>query len=232
VTDRHQPAHDRIEAAFASGRLGGLAPSVRDELVRGAVLASIPARSALPYDPESQVLALVVDGLLRTYALGVDGRQITLRYSRPGALVGAASLWAHIEVFVQMQAIIDTSVLLVRPDRALSLARTDASVADVLLHELAERTSAYMALIAATGLSSLRQRVVRHLFDLAAEGEGGALVARLTQQELADHVGSVREVVARILRDLRTDGLIETSRDRIVVVDPSGLHARTWPGNE
>jgi CRP/FNR family transcriptional regulator len=223
---------DRIEAAFALGRLGRLTPSVRDELVRGAVLTAIPGRTVLPYDSGSQVLALVVDGLLRTYATGVDGRQITLRYSRPGALVGAASLYAKNEVFLQMQALIDTTVLLIRPDRARSLAGRDASVADVLLHELAERTSAYMALMTATGLSPLREKVVRHLFDLAAEGEGGGLVARLTQQELADHVGSVREVVARILRDLRTEGLIATSRDQIVVVDPSALHARTWPENE
>ena len=39
----------------------------------------------MPYDPQSQFLALVVDGLLRTFVLAADGRQITLRYSRPGA---------------------------------------------------------------------------------------------------------------------------------------------------
>ena len=39
----------------------------------------------MPYDPQSQFLALVVDGLLRTFVLAADGRQITLGYSRPGA---------------------------------------------------------------------------------------------------------------------------------------------------
>jgi len=86
--------------------------------------------------------------------------------------------------------------------------------------------------MAATGLSSVRQKLVRHLFDLAAVAQGGELVAHLTQQELADHVGTVREVVARILRELREDGLIETGRDRIVILDATALHARAWPANE
>jgi hypothetical protein len=38
-----------------------------------------------------------------------------------------------------------------------------------------------MQLIATTGLSSVRQELVRHLLDLAAEGRGGELVAQLTQ---------------------------------------------------
>jgi CRP/FNR family cyclic AMP-dependent transcriptional regulator len=223
---------ERLRDAFEKSRLGQLDESVRSQLTDGAVLTSVQARRVVPYDPESQVVALVVDGLLRTFVLGPGGRQITLRYSRPGAVVGTGSLFAKNVAYVQMQALIDTSLLLLRPDRVRSLARTKASVADVLLHELAERTAAYMALIAATGLSSVRQRVVRHLFDLASEAERGHLVAHLTQQELADHVGSVREVVARILRDLREEGLITTGRDQVVVVDPTALHARTWPANE
>jgi CRP/FNR family transcriptional regulator, cyclic AMP receptor protein len=53
-------------------------------------------------------------------------------------------------------------------------------------------------------------------------------VARLSQQEPADHVGTVREVVVRILRELRDQRLIRTGRDEIVLLDPAELHARTW----
>jgi CRP/FNR family cyclic AMP-dependent transcriptional regulator len=220
-----------VRAAIASGRLAGLSPAVMGRLAESSVLTVVPSRALYPYDPHSQLLALVVEGLLRTFVLAADGRQITLRYSRPGALVGAASLYAENSVFVQLQALVDTRLLLLRPAQVRALARSEASVANLLLLELGERTTAYMEMIAATGLSSVRQKVVRHLLDLAAEGSGGALIARLTQQELADHVGTVREVVARILRELREEGLINTSRDQIVLVDPTRLHARTWPGN-
>jgi hypothetical protein len=43
---------------------------------------------------------------------------------------------------------------------------------------------------------------------------------------LADHVGTVREVVARILRELREEDLISTSRDKITLLDPTRLQER------
>jgi len=45
----------------------------------------------------------------------------------------------------------------------------------------------------------------------------------ITQQQLADAVGSVREVVARTLRELRMDGLISVGRARITILDPKRL---------
>ena len=54
------------------------------------------------------------------------------------------------------------------------------------------------------------------------------LVARGSQQELADAVGSVREVVARVLRDFRLAGLVATAPDPVHILDPAGLHDQCW----
>jgi Crp-like helix-turn-helix protein len=77
---------------------------------------------------------------------------------------------------------------------------------------------------------SVRQRVAAHLLDLASAQQRprGQLVARVSQQELADAVGSVREVVARVLRDFRVDRLVATSPESIQVLDPGGLHDQSW----
>jgi biotin operon repressor len=45
----------------------------------------------------------------------------------------------------------------------------------------------------------------------------------ISQQELANAVGTVREVVVRVLRDLRQDGVVRTERDRIVLLEPARL---------
>jgi CRP/FNR family cyclic AMP-dependent transcriptional regulator len=76
----------------------------------------------------------------------------------------------------------------------------------------------------------VRQRAALHVLDLAStqQGPGGALVARVSQQELADAVGSVREVVARVLGDLRGAGLVTSHPDGVHVLDPAGLHGQTW----
>ena len=55
----------------------------------------------------------------------------------------------------------------------------------------------------------------------------GRLVARVSQQELADAAGSVREVVARALRDLRAAGIVATAADSVVILDPARLYAES-----
>jgi CRP/FNR family transcriptional regulator, cyclic AMP receptor protein len=69
-----------------------------------------------------------------------------------------------------------------------------------------------------------------HLLDLAAERQRDpVLVARITQQNLADAVGTVREVVVRTLRELRHDRLVETGRAGIVISEPERLLAEAYP---
>jgi CRP/FNR family cyclic AMP-dependent transcriptional regulator len=77
----------------------------------------------------------------------------------------------------------------------------------------------------------VRQRVAAHLLDLASDHQppDGRLVALVSQQELADAVGSVREVVARVLRDLRVAGIVATAPDSVAILDPARLHAESWP---
>ena len=69
----------------------------------------------------------------------------------------------------------------------------------------------------------VRQRVARHLLDLAVR-EDGVLVVRATQQDLADAIGSVREVVSRAVMGFREQGLLARSSEGLVVLDPAGLH--------
>ena len=54
------------------------------------------------------------------------------------------------------------------------------------------------------------------------------LSTHLCQQELADAVGSVREVVSRALRDLRAAGIVATSTDEVVILDAARLFDESW----
>ena len=93
-------------------------------------------------------------------------------------------------------------------------------------------TGLYEALqqTAVNTFGSVRQRIAGHLLDIASAEQrpNGELMARVTQQELADAVGSVREVVARVLRDFRRSGLVATRTDSVRVLDPEGLHDECW----
>jgi CRP/FNR family transcriptional regulator len=98
-----------------------------------------------------------------------------------------------------------------------------------MAQEVTRRLYETLEALAGNAFGSLRQRLARHLLDLAAaRQQGRGLLVKATQQELADAVGSVRPVVARIIRDLRAEGLITTSSDGIIILKPAELHVETW----
>jgi CRP/FNR family cyclic AMP-dependent transcriptional regulator len=83
---------------------------------------------------------------------------------------------------------------------------------------------------AVNAFGSVRQSVAAHLLDLASTQlhPRGRLVAHASQQELADATGSVREVVARVLRDFRVAGIVATSSDSVLIPDAVRLRRECW----
>ncbi len=172
-------------------------------------------------------LELVVDGLLRIFVTAHDGRTLTVRYGRAGDLLGLVSLFRDEYAMPgSIQAVTDADILSLRPATVRRLADTEIEVARAMLAELSERVVTFVDEIPDNVFSNVRQRLVRHLLDLATDRQQGRmLVATVSQQDLADAVGTAREVVVRILRDLRHDGLVTTSRAGIVILEPARLDA-------
>jgi CRP/FNR family transcriptional regulator len=176
----------------------------------------------------------VISGVVRGFVTAPDGRTMTVRYCRPGALIGAVSLFAsRFTMPAATQALVDAELLRLSPAVVRLAVARDARVAQAFLSELSERVLSFIEEIPGNSFATVRQRVARHLLDLAAQrGPGRGAVAEIvvpvSQRELADAVGTVREVVVRVLRELRRDGVVRTERDHIVILDP----ARLVPGQE
>lgn len=127
-------------------------------------------------------------------------------------------------VDVSAQALTDARVFLLDIESARSMGRTHPQVGWALAEEVTERLNEVIGALAGNVFGSVRQRVARHLLDIASERQqAGTLIAGVSQQALADAAGTAREVVARTLHDFRVAGLVETSRGGISVVDPDGL---------
>ena len=99
-----------------------------------------------------------------------------------------------------------------------------------MAEELNRRLYESLQQTAINAFGSVRQRVAAHLLDLASAQmhPRGRLVACVSQQELADAAGTVREVVARILRDFRVAGIVATSSDSVLILDAARLHGESW----
>ena len=152
-----------------------------------------------------------------------------MRYARPGDVLGIAVLVGG-PADVSCQTLDEVSLFRLDTRALTAAAKRDARVSWALAEELNRRLYDALQQTAVNAFGSVRQRVATHVLDLASAQQRPRtpLVARVTQQELSDAVGSSREVVARVLRDLRLEGLVATGTESIQVLDPAGLQAQRW----
>jgi Cyclic nucleotide-binding domain len=114
-----RPALDaQTSAAVGRSNLRSLSPAAMAAVVAGAtVRLARPGEILLGEGDRQPHLELVVDGLVRVYVVAPDGRSLTVRYVRPGGLVGAVSLYAPAFVLpATIQAIVETRLLALSPD--------------------------------------------------------------------------------------------------------------------
>lgn len=219
---------DELRGAIRESFLAGLPDDAVSALVDGAVRVEAPAGNTIRSYPRlSPTVRLVAEGLLRIVRTVPDGRTITQRYMRRGEVGGIAG--AFIAPYTRNTGRCDALVHSVyyefRNEIWRMTAERDARVAVALLTELGRIAELSMEHMANRALASMRQRVVGQLLDAAHYEDGQDPVVPVTQQKLAEGVGSAREVVARILHSLREEHLIATKFGSVVLLDPERLRS-------
>jgi CRP/FNR family cyclic AMP-dependent transcriptional regulator len=202
------------------GFLGGLRPEVVEEIIESAPFVRYPAgTTTFESGP-----AVVVSGLLGYFLWFPGGRQITIRYIGVGDLVGRVAL-PDSTLTTAVQAIEPSVLLQIDQARLEAVAKRHSEVSFALVEELTRRLRGAYRALASRSFATVRSRVARDLIERAtAAGRLDAgLRLRVTQQALADATGSVREVVARSLRELRRDGVVATDHTGVTILDLAGL---------
>ena len=190
-------------------------------LLRRGCWAAVPIGTIESLIAGGRVVDFPSGGTVYAEAHAGDGRQVTVRYVRAGDLLGAPALIAGpAPVFVQ--AVTHGTAFFFDVDRVKRAARNDALLAWALAEESVHRLYDVLVELAGNTFASVRQRVARHLLDLATSrlGASRTLTASVNQQDLANSVGSVREVVARVLAELRAEHLVRTSPGCVEILDP------------
>lgn len=229
---RFAGAGPSVQAALERSNLRSLPAHTKDGVIASANLIHVPAGGMLHREGDRAAhLELVVSGLLRVYVTALDGRTLTVRYCRAGSILGAVSLFSSpFSMPASVQAVTDAEILAMSASSIARAAERDVALARALIDELSDRVMSFIAEIPGSAFATVRQRVARHLLDLAsATQDGPELVVTISQQALADAVGSVREVIVRALRELRAAGWIDTGHGGIVLLDPERLSDEAYP---
>jgi CRP/FNR family cyclic AMP-dependent transcriptional regulator len=222
---------DELKGAIQASFLAKLPDDALAALVEGAVRFEVPAGTLLRYRGPGQrpyaFVRLVADGLIRIVRAVPDGRTITQRYMRRGEVAGIAGVFLSPTTpnTGQSDALMRSVYYQFSHENWRQTAERDASVAVALLTELGRIAELSMERMANRALASMRQRVVGQLLDGAIYADGVDPIAPVTQQQLADGVGSAREVVARVLHSLREERLVATRVGSVVLLDPERLRA-------
>jgi CRP/FNR family transcriptional regulator len=206
--------------------LGLLSDVNRRRLLQGSTRI-IQHAGTIALRPKGPSLTYVVEsGLGRAFWSLPDGRQTTVTIVRPRELVGATVSLGY-SPWLFMQFITESTVVALDTEVLRTLVATDLEVSAAVSLDLAMRIRDAYRLIAVRSLGNIRERVAYDLLDRAAQSQlvVGRLEVTATQADLADSIGSSREVMSRALRDLRGEGIVETAPGLIRVLEPERLAA-------
>ncbi|TGJ99025.1 Crp/Fnr family transcriptional regulator [Leptospira langatensis] len=179
-------------------------------------------------DPE--YAGLVVSGFFRMYLFSGSGRQTTVRYTKQGDMMGIVGALVPEpksgrpeDTFVQ--ALTDSEILAISFSDLRYYGKKSAKLGWLFAEECAERVFAALRELYGASFTSVRQRLAKHLLlNATSDMEPPFLSVRLSQQSLADSIGTVREVIVRELRGLKKEGFVSSNGSRITILDPIGLY--------
>ncbi len=198
--------------------LGSLRDSALEAVLDRVQLLRVPAGTPMFGEGSPcRQFPLVLEGSIRV-AKSSEGRELQLYRVMPGescVLTGGCLVGGR--DYPATGVVEQDARLLVLPKPVFDeLLATHAPFRQYVFSLFAERLTELMALVEAVAFHKLDRRVAGALL-------GHGRVVELTHQQLADEVGSVREIVTRILRSFADQGFVRLSRGSVEVLDAGGL---------
>jgi len=171
-----------------------------------------------------QAVYFIVRGQVRVYRLSPEGREQVLKRLGPG---GAFNLVPVLDGGLNPSSAMvwtDVTVYAIERGHFLRMVREHPALSVAVLADFAAKLRHMTALVEDLSLRTVGARLAKLLLTQATEEE--TVPRRMTQQEMAAQLGTVREVVGRALAELGREGLILMERHRIVIVDRAGLESK------
>ena len=168
-------------------------------------------------------LLLIRTGQLRAYILSDEGREITIYrlFDRDICMLSASCMMNSLQFDITIKAEKDTQLWIIPPDVYKELMQQSAPVANYTNEIMAARFSEVMWLVEQIMWKSLDKRVAGFLLEEAAIED--SLQLKITHETIANHLGTHREVVTRMLRFFQSEGMVRLTRGAVEITDREKL---------
>jgi len=203
-----------------------LTPAQQEQILGGLMERTVP-KGTLIHNGSADCtgLLLVKSGQLRAYILSDEGREITIYrlFDRDLCLFSASCVMRSIQFDITISAEKDTTFWIIPPEIYQSVMESSAPAANYTGEVMATRFSDVMWLMEQVMWRSLDKRLAAFLLEESTIEE--SLTLKITHEIIANHLGSHREVITRMLRYFQSEGMVRLSRGAIELTEPEKLEA-------
>lgn len=171
-------------------------------------------------DDECTGMTVVTAGNIRAYTDFESGRQVTLYRLMPHdmCLFSASCIFSRNEVPISLEAETDCSCLNIPVELYKKMESESPDFASLSSRIMQERFADVFTLLRQMMGRRLNARIAEFLLDEAEDD-----TVSITQERLAAHLGSAREAVNKVIRQMESDGIIRTSRGKVRILDKAAL---------
>ncbi len=168
-------------------------------------------------------LLLIRSGQLRVYTLSDDGREVTLYrlLDMDICLLSASCVMPNIQFEVIVEAEKDTELWVIPSCLYKELMQNSVAIANFTNELISIRFSEIMWLMDQIMWKSFDKRLAAFLLEESALE--GTTSLKITHEKIANHMGTAREVVTRMLRYFQSEGLVKLTRGVVELVDVKRL---------
>lgn len=201
-----------------------LRPEQQDKILNSLIFKSVTKGTVLLNGSmDCTGLLLIKSGQLRAYILSDEGREITIYrlFDRDLCLFSASCMLRSIQFEITIEAEKDSELWIIPPDVYQGIMAESAPVANYTNELMASRFSEVMWLMEQVMWKSLDKRLAAFLLDEASIEGTNSL--KITHEVIANHLGSHREVITRMLRYFQSEGMVKLSRGMVTILDEAKL---------
>ena len=175
--------------------------------------------------PECLGMLLVRSGQLRAYLLSEEGREVTITrfFEMDICLFTAACVMPSMQFDIFIEAEKDTEFWVIPACMIGNLMEESLAIANYSRDLISSHFSELMWLIEQIMWRSFDKRLAKFLLEEAALEGTNSL--RITHEKIANHMGTAREVVTRMLRYFQSEGMVKLTRGSVDLVDTKKLNS-------
>lgn len=199
-------------------------PQLIKDFTDFAYYAKLPAgRQIFAEGDDVDGIALLMSGVVRVYKLGVTGREITLyRFGEGESCVITANAILHNQIFPAIAEVEEDAEVVMIPSKIFSdwVKRYDLW-REFVFKLYSQRMASVMDIVDEVVFQRMDRRIASFLLDRSQIENP----INITHQEVANEIGSSREVISRLLEDFAQREIVRLSRGEIEVLDSEELES-------